>query len=55
MNEKKREGYRRQLQKLSARLGGDISALEDQARTPAGGQSAGNLSNAPMHLDLKQA
>ncbi len=50
MNKKKLESYRKQLQRLSARLRGDISALEDQARTPTGGQAAGNLSNAPMHL-----
>jgi RNA polymerase-binding transcription factor DksA len=50
MNKKKRESHRKQLEKLSARLKGDISALEDQARTPTGGQAAGNLSNAPMHL-----
>src|SRR5262249_17233422 len=47
---KKLESRRRQLQQLSARLRGDISALEDQARTPTGGQAAGILSNAPTHL-----
>jgi len=50
MNKKKRESYRKQLLSLSARLGGDITSLEDQARTPTGGQAVGNLSNAPMHL-----
>jgi RNA polymerase-binding transcription factor DksA len=50
MNKKKLEGYRKQLRELAARLGGDISTLEDQARMPTGGQSSGNLSNAPMHL-----
>jgi RNA polymerase-binding transcription factor DksA len=50
MNKRKRESYRKQLQELSMRLSGDISALEDQTRTPTGGQAAGNLSNAPMHL-----
>jgi len=50
MTKKKREAYRKQLLGLSARLGGDISSLEDQARTPTGGQGVGNLSNAPMHL-----
>jgi RNA polymerase-binding transcription factor DksA len=50
MNKKKVESHRKQLQQLAARLRGDISALEDQARTPTGGQAAGNLSNAPMHL-----
>lgn len=50
MTKRKLEAHRKQLQELSARLRGDISALEDQARTPTGGQSVGNLSNAPMHL-----
>jgi RNA polymerase-binding transcription factor DksA len=50
MNKKKLASYRKQLQELSMRLRGDISALEDQTRTPTGGQAGGNLSNAPMHL-----
>jgi RNA polymerase-binding transcription factor DksA len=50
MTKKKLAARRKQLQELSVRLGGDISALEDHARTPTGGQSVGNLSNAPMHL-----
>ncbi len=50
MNKKKREVYRKQLNQLAARLAGDINTLEDQARSPTGGQAAGNLSNAPMHL-----
>ncbi len=50
MNKKKLEGFRKQLRELSARLNGDIATLEDQARTPTGGESSGNLSNAPMHL-----
>jgi RNA polymerase-binding transcription factor DksA len=50
MNKKKLEAYRKQLLGLASRLGGDISSLEDQTRTPTGGQAVGNLSNAPMHL-----
>jgi len=50
MNKKKLDKYQRQLQQLSARLGGDIAALEDEARSPTGGEAGGNLSNAPMHL-----
>jgi RNA polymerase-binding transcription factor DksA len=50
MNKKKLEGFRKQLRELSARLNGDIATLEDQARTPTGGSSSGNISNAPMHL-----
>lgn len=50
MNKRKLEAHRRQLEKLAVRLGGDISALVDNAQTPTGGQAAGSLSNAPMHL-----
>jgi RNA polymerase-binding transcription factor DksA len=50
MNKRKREAYRKKLVGLSARLRGDITSLEDQTRTPTGGQAVGNLSNAPMHL-----
>lgn len=50
MNKRKREIFRKQLNQLAARLGGDIDALEEQACTPTGGQAVGNLSNAPMHL-----
>ena len=46
MNKKKLEAHRKQLRELSVRLDGDISTLEDQARTPTGGQSGrANLSN----------
>ncbi len=50
MNKRKLEVHRRQLDELASRLGSDISALVDNAQTPTGGQAAGNLSNAPMHL-----
>jgi len=50
MTKKKLEVHRKHLRDLAARLGGDISALVEQARTPTGGQAAGSLSNAPMHL-----
>jgi RNA polymerase-binding transcription factor DksA len=50
MTKRKLDVRRKQLRELAARLGGDISALEDQAMTPTGGQAVGNLSNAPMHL-----
>ena len=50
MTKRKLESRLKQLRALSDRLNGDISSLEDQARTPTGGQSVGNLSNAPMHL-----
>ena len=50
MNKKKLAHFRKQLEAFSRRLDGDIATLEGQARTPTGGQAAGNLSNAPMHL-----
>lgn len=50
MNKRKLEVHQKQLEELATRLGSDISALVDHARTPTGGQAAGNLSNAPMHL-----
>jgi RNA polymerase-binding transcription factor DksA len=35
---------------MADRIGRTAAALEDQARTPTGGESAGGLSNAPYHL-----
>jgi RNA polymerase-binding transcription factor DksA len=49
MTKRKIDERRKKLRDLAIRLGGDISALEDQARMPTGGQAVGNLSNAPMH------
>lgn len=50
MNKRKLAVFRKQLNQLAARLGGDIDALDDQARMPTGSQAVGNLSHAPMHL-----
>src|SRR5262249_3750553 len=50
MTKKKIDKYRSQLERLSARLRGDIATLEEQARAPTSGQAGSNLSNAPMHL-----
>jgi RNA polymerase-binding transcription factor DksA len=50
MTEKKLEKYRTQLHALAARVMNDTAALEEDARTSTGGETAGNLSNAPMHL-----
>ncbi len=50
MTDKKLAKYRDQLRALAARVIGDTTALEESARTSTGGQSGGNLSNAPMHL-----
>jgi RNA polymerase-binding transcription factor DksA len=41
---------RRALEGLVARLRGDARSLEEQTRGGSGGQSGGDLSNAPMHL-----
>jgi RNA polymerase-binding transcription factor DksA len=50
MTEKKLDKYRSRLRAMAARVMGDTAALEDEARTSTGGQAAGNLSSAPMHL-----
>jgi DnaK suppressor protein len=44
------EGYRRRLKQLADRMQSDATAVTEQAREPSGGQGAGDLSNAPMHL-----
>jgi DnaK suppressor protein len=50
MTKKQLAKYRDRLRDLNARLTGTSTALEDEARIPTGGQAAGNLSNAPLHL-----
>jgi RNA polymerase-binding transcription factor DksA len=50
MTSAKKTHFRDLLQALAARVGATAANLEDQVRTPTGGQSAGNLSNTPMHL-----
>jgi RNA polymerase-binding transcription factor DksA len=42
--------YRERLRALAIRLGGTVAGLEEGVRTPTGGQAAGGLSNAPLHL-----
>ncbi|WP_439629858.1 TraR/DksA family transcriptional regulator [Gemmata sp.] len=42
--------YRDQLQALARRLGATVASLEEQVRTPTGGEAAGGISNAPLHL-----
>jgi RNA polymerase-binding transcription factor DksA len=44
------ERYRDELHAVAARVRGTVAALEDQARTPTGGEAGGGLSNAPLHL-----
>ena len=41
--------FRRRLIALKKRVGGDLSALEEEALRPVGGESAGNLSDVPVH------
>jgi RNA polymerase-binding transcription factor DksA len=50
MKTKTLEQFRQQLLDLAARMGHDLQAIEEQARTPPSGQAAGELTNAPMHL-----
>lgn len=48
--------YRRRLLSLRRRLSGDLSALEDEAMRPIGGEAGGNLSDVPVHMaDLAPA
>lgn len=42
--------YRDRLRALARRLGATVANLEDQVRTPTGGEAAGGISNAPLHL-----
>lgn len=41
--------YRRALLKLKKRVAGDLSDLEEEAMRPGGGETAGNLSDLPIH------
>lgn len=50
MTSKQRDEYARQLRALAARIGGTVAGLEEQVRTPTGGEAAGGMSNAPLHL-----
>ena len=43
------EHFRRRLIALKKRVGGDLSELEEEALRPVGGESAGNLSDVPVH------
>jgi DnaK suppressor protein len=42
-------GFRRRLLALKKRLGGDLSAIEEEALRPVGGEPSGGLSNVPVH------
>jgi DnaK suppressor protein len=41
--------YRRRLLALKKRIGADLSELEEEALRPVGGESAGNMSDVPVH------
>jgi RNA polymerase-binding transcription factor DksA len=43
------DNYRRRLLALKKRLSGDLSELEEEALRPIGGESAGGLSDVPIH------
>jgi RNA polymerase-binding transcription factor DksA len=42
--------YRDRLRTIATRLGVTVAGLEEQTRTPTGGEAAGGISNAPLHL-----
>ncbi len=50
MNKRDTEKYSTQLREMGKRIQGTAESAEDQARTATGGDAAGGLSSAPMHL-----
>ncbi|HYH69613.1 MAG TPA: TraR/DksA C4-type zinc finger protein [Urbifossiella sp.] len=50
MTKTKTNRFRTQLRALAERVGATAAGLEEQVRTPTGGESAGGISNVPMHL-----
>jgi len=50
MNREQLDRYRNQLQELVNRVGRTAASLEEQVRTPLGGEAGGGMSNAPLHL-----
>lgn len=50
MNNVQLDRYRRMLREIADRTARTAASLEEQVRTPTGGESAGGLSNAPLHL-----
>ena len=50
MTDKRAKKYREQLGTLAAHLGVTVGSLLDQTSMPTGGESAGGISNAPLHL-----
>jgi DnaK suppressor protein len=49
MNHTEILGYQQALLSLKKRIVGDLSDLEEQVLRPSGGESAGNLSDFPIH------
>ncbi len=43
------ELYRGRLLELKKRLGGELTALEEEALRPIGGEASGSLSDVPVH------
>src|SRR5207248_2821160 len=50
MTEAEIQFYRQRLLAFTKRLGRDMSALQEEALQPIGGESSGGLSNVPVHL-----
>jgi RNA polymerase-binding transcription factor DksA len=49
MTEAEIRSYSRRLLAMKKRLGGALTALEEEALRPAGGEASGSLSNVPVH------
>lgn len=50
MNRKEQDRFRTILRDHADRVGRTAAGLEETVRTPTGGESAGGISNAPLHL-----
>jgi DnaK suppressor protein len=50
VTDKNAKKYRDRLHAMAAHLGVTVASLTDQASTPTGGESAGGVSNTPLHL-----
>ena len=50
MNEQLTERFRHRLTEMARSVRGDVESIQEVTLQGSGGQAAGNLSNAPMHL-----
>lgn len=50
MNTAQHDKFRKMLRDIVDRVSDTAAGLEEQVRTPTGGESAGGISNAPLHL-----